>query len=126
MACRAAWMAPGSACRRTAPGSARRLDVNDHIDPEKVARTAFADGARLLADIGATHARFALQTAPGAYRSVRVLTGDHFDGIAALLRFYLAEHPEVRLNHAALALANPVDGDYVRMTNRPWAFSTDA
>jgi glucokinase len=35
-------------------------------------RTAFADGPRLLADIGATHARFALQTAPGTYRSVRV------------------------------------------------------
>jgi glucokinase len=88
-------------------------------------RTAFADGPRLLADIGATHARFALQTAPGTYRSVRVLKCDEFDGIVPLLRFYLSEHEDVRLNHAALALANPVDGDYVRMTNRPWAFSTD-
>ncbi|KNZ68123.1 RpiR family transcriptional regulator [Massilia sp. WF1] len=92
----------------------------------KLARTAFADGPRLLADIGATHARFALQTAPGAYRSVRVLRCDEFDGIVPLLRFYLSEHEDVRLHHAALALANPVDGDYVRMTNRPWAFSTDA
>jgi glucokinase len=92
----------------------------------KPARTAFADGPRLLADIGATHARLALQTAPGAYRSVRVLKCDEFDGIVPLLRFYLSEHEDVRLNHAALALANPVDGDYVRMTNRPWAFSTDA
>jgi glucokinase len=92
----------------------------------KPARTAFADGPRLLADIGATHARLALQTAPGTYRSVRVLKCDEFDGIVALLRFYLSEHEDVRLNHAALALANPVDGDYVRMTNRPWAFSTDA
>jgi glucokinase len=97
-----------------------QVDTND-----RPARTAFADGPRLLADIGATHARFALQTAPGAYRSVRVLKCDDFDGIVALLRFYLSEHAEVRLNHAALALANPVDGDYVRMTNRPWAFSTD-
>jgi glucokinase len=92
----------------------------------KPARTAFADGPRLLADIGATHARLALQTAPGAYRAVRVLKCDEFDGIVALLRFYLSEHEDVRLHHAALALANPVDGDYVRMTNRPWAFSTDA
>jgi glucokinase len=91
----------------------------DHV------RTAFADGPRLLADIGATHARFALQVAPGTYRSVRVLKCDEFDGIVPLLRFYLSEHEDVRLNHAALALANPVDGDYVRMTNRPWAFSTD-
>jgi glucokinase len=95
-------------------------------DDHKHARTAFADGPRLLADIGATHARFALQTAPRSYRSVRVLKCDEFDGIVPLLRFYLSEHEDVRLNHAALALANPVDGDYVRMTNRPWAFSTDA
>jgi glucokinase len=102
----------------------------EHLQEEqtrdKHARTAFADGPRLLADIGATHARFALQTAPGAYRSVRVLRCDEFDGIVPLLRFYLSEHEDVRLHHAALALANPVDGDYVRMTNRPWAFSNDA
>ncbi|MCS0589786.1 glucokinase [Massilia norwichensis] len=91
----------------------------------KHTRTAFADGPRLLADIGATHARFALQTAPGTYRSVRVLKCDEFDGIVPLLRFYLSEHEDLGLHHAALALANPVDGDYVRMTNRPWAFSTD-
>jgi glucokinase len=104
----------------------QELPRSEQMRDEKPGRTAFADGPRLLADIGATHARFALQTAPGAYRSVRVLKCDDFDGIVALLRFYLSEHSEVRLNHAALALANPVDGDYVRMTNRPWAFSTDA
>ncbi len=89
-------------------------------------RTAFADGPRLLADIGATHARFALQIAPGSYRGVAVLKCDDFAGIVPLLRFYLQEHAEARLHHAALALANPVSGDYVRMTNRPWEFSTDA
>ena len=95
-------------------------------DGDKPARTAFADGPRLLADIGATHARFALQTAPGAYRGVRVLRCDDFSGIVPMLRFYLDEHADARLHHGALALANPVDGDTVRMTNRPWEFSTDA
>ena len=95
-------------------------------DGDKPARTAFADGPRLLADIGATHARFALQTAPGAYRGVRVLRCDDFSGIVPMLRFYLDEHAGARLHHGALALANPVDGDTVRMTNRPWEFSTDA
>ena len=99
--------------------------MNDHLDPEKFARTAFADGARLLADIGATHARFALQTAPGVFRSVRVLKCDDFEGIVPLLQFYLADHEEP-LHHAALAVANPVNGDQVRMTNRAWQFSTDA
>ncbi len=100
--------------------------MNDQPDAEKSGRTAFADGPRLLADIGATHARFALQTAPGVFRSVRVLKCDDFEGIVPLLRFYLADHAGMTLNHAALAVANPVNGDQGRMTNRDWAFSTDA
>ncbi|UOD31070.1 glucokinase [Massilia violaceinigra] len=100
--------------------------MSEPRDSEKSGRTAFADGPRLLADIGATHARFALQTAPGVFRSVRVLKCDDFDGIVALLRFYLADHAGMTLNHAALAVANPVNGDQVRMTNRDWGFSTDA
>jgi len=98
-------------------------------EPEKFARTAFADGPRLLADIGATHARFALQTAPGVFRSVQVLRCDDFEGIVPLLRHYLRDHVDhenVRLNHGAFAVANPINGDYVRMTNRAWEFSTDA
>jgi glucokinase len=93
---------------------------------EKSGRTAFADGPRLLADIGATHARLALQTAPGVFRSVRVLKCGDFDDIVALLRFYLADHDDLTFHHAALAVANPVNGDQVRMTNRDWEFSTDA
>jgi glucokinase len=91
----------------------------------KYSRTAYADGPRLLADIGATHARFALETAPGVLRSVRVLKCDDFAGIVPLLHSYLADHKNLRLNHAAFALANPISGDMIRMTNRDWTFSTD-
>ena len=95
-------------------------------EPEKFARTAFADGPRLLADIGATHARFALQTAPGVFRQVSVLRCEDFDGIVPLLRHYLHQHAGLKLHHAAFAVANPVNGDQVRMTNRAWEFSTEA
>ncbi len=95
-------------------------------EPEpKYSRTAYADGPRLLADIGATHARFALETAPGVVRSVRVLKCDDYSGILPLLHAYLADHEGVRLNHGAFALANPINGDMIRMTNRDWQFSTD-
>ncbi len=94
--------------------------------PDKFARSAFADGPRLLADIGATHARFALQSAPGVFREVAVLRCDDFAGIVPLLRHYLADHQDVTLHHGAFAVANPISGDYVRMTNRAWEFSTDA
>ncbi|MGZ3183289.1 MAG: glucokinase [Telluria sp.] len=96
---------------------------NDHADI--AARPAFADGPRLLADIGATHARLALQTAPGEFRHVQVLQCDDFSGIVPLLTTYLDAHRDLKVHHAALALANPIHGDYVRMTNRAWEFSTD-
>ncbi len=100
--------------------------MTQELDTEpKQARTAYADGPRLLADIGATHARFALEAAPGVFRSVAVLKCDDFSGILPMLRSYIAEHADVRLNHAAFALANPISGDMIRMTNRDWTFSTD-
>ncbi|ATQ75472.1 glucokinase [Massilia violaceinigra] len=99
--------------------------TKEHDSEQKYSRTAYADGPRLLADIGATHARFALETAPGVLRSVRVLKCDDFSGIVPLLHTYLADHAGIRINHAAFALANPISGDMIRMTNRDWQFSTD-
>jgi glucokinase len=99
--------------------------TKDLESEQKYSRTAYADGPRLLADIGATHARFALETAPGVLRSVRVLKCDDFPGIVPLLHSYLADHEGTRINHAAFALANPISGDMIRMTNRDWEFSTD-
>jgi glucokinase len=91
----------------------------------KPSRSAYADGPRLLADIGATHARFALEAAPGVLRSVAVLRCEDYAGIVPLLHAYLAQNEGTRITHAALAVANPISGDQVRMTNRDWQFSTD-
>jgi glucokinase len=92
---------------------------------QKQPRAAYADGPRLLADIGATHARFALESAPGVLRNVAVLLCDDYPGIVPLLNAYLAQLGGVRISHAAFALANPISGDFIRMTNRDWQFSTD-
>ena len=94
---------------------------NEH----KNSRASYADGPRLLADIGATHARFALETAPGVLRQTAVLRCDDYGGIVPLLTAYLGEHGGERIAHAAFAMANPISGDLVRMTNRDWQFSTD-
>lgn len=92
---------------------------------QKNSRASYADGPRLLADIGATHARLALETAPGVLRHTAVLRCDDYDGIVPLLNTYLAGHGGERITHAAFAMANPISGDLVRMTNRDWQFSTD-
>ncbi|MDB5748942.1 MAG: glucokinase [Massilia sp.] len=87
------------------------------------------DAPRLLADIGGTNARFALELAPGRVEHVQVLgCGDHA-ALAEAIRAYLAM-PDVaaagQVRHAAVAIANPVDGDQVRMTNHHWQFSIEA
>jgi glucokinase len=85
-------------------------------------------GARLLADIGGTRARFALQRGPGRIEEVATLAcADHATPGEAV-RAYMLRHPGAarELRHAVIAIANPVDGDFVRMTNHCWEFSIEA
>jgi glucokinase len=85
-----------------------------------------ADGPRLLADVGGTNARFALETAPGEIGQIRVYAGADYPGIAEVMQQYLKDTKVGRVNHAAVAIANPVDGDHVAMTNHDWSFSIEA
>jgi glucokinase len=96
--------------------------------PNKTAPGAgqHADGPRLLADIGGTNARFALETGPGEIGQVRVYPCTDYPGVAEVIRQYLKDTKIGRVNHAAIAIANPVDGDQVRMTNHDWTFSIEA
>ncbi|MFX1734643.1 bifunctional transcriptional regulator/glucokinase [Paraburkholderia sp. A1RI_3L] len=85
-----------------------------------------ADGPRLLADIGGTNARFALETGPGDISQVMVYPCAEYPGVAEVIKKYLKDTKIGRVNHAAIAIANPVDGDQVRMTNHDWSFSIEA
>ncbi|SFC04705.1 glucokinase [Massilia yuzhufengensis] len=87
-------------------------------------------GARLLADIGGTNARFALETGPGRFEAIEVLSCHAHDTLGDAIGAYLALPQSAALHggvrHAAIAIANPVSGDQVRMTNHHWAFSIEA
>ena len=83
------------------------------------------DSPRLIADIGGTYARFAVETASGRFEHQASLRcADHADFHAAV-RAYLETLPTGHLQHAAIAIANPVEGDEVRMTNYHWQFSIE-
>jgi len=84
------------------------------------------DSPRLIADIGGTYARFALEATPGEFSQIAsLLCADHADFHAAV-RAYLTSLPvDVHIEHAAIAIANPVEGDQVRMTNYHWQFSIE-
>ena len=93
--------------------------------------SAFADGPRLLADVGGTNARFALEVAAGQIGQVEVLPCADYPSLAAALKAYLAL-PQIvaaggeAVRHAVIAIANPVAGDFLSMTNHHWSFSIRA
>lgn len=85
------------------------------------------DEPRLLADIGGTNARFALQTAAGI-ECVEVLACAAHASLTAAMQAYLGIAAERGfavdgLRHVGIAIANPVEDDAVRMTNHHWGFS---
>jgi glucokinase len=80
----------------------------------------------LIADIGATNARFALVGAAGAVEHVRVLACDDYATISDAIAAYLAADSLPSPRAAALAVASPVTGDLIALTNHPWSFSIAA
>ena len=86
---------------------------------------SYHDGARLLADIGGTNARFALEYAAGALTAMQTLACDAYPRFEDVLRAYL-DGVGGGVRHAVIAIANPVAGDAIRMTNHHWAFSIAA
>jgi glucokinase len=97
--------------------------------PQSAPFIAYADGPRLLADVGGTNARFALELGAGRIELIEVLPCAGYPTLADALRAYLVM-PAVAaaglVRHAAIAIANPVVGDFVRMTNHHWEFSIAA
>ena len=80
----------------------------------------------LLADVGGTHTRLAFLAAGGSLGSIGVTDNDRYPDLRALIASGLATFPKDRSRFgAALAVAAPVVGDAVAMTNRNWNFSIE-
>ena len=77
----------------------------------------------LIADIGATNARFAMADAQGGYDHVRVYACADYPHFADAVAQYCGD-ANVAPHRAVVSIAGPVDGaDMVRMTNHAWQFS---
>jgi len=77
----------------------------------------------LVADIGGTNARFGLIDDTGIHDS-RIFRCADFPSLEAAAEAYLkAAQPNPRPTRGAFAIAAPVTGDHVFMTNRGWSFS---
>jgi len=83
----------------------------------------------IVADIGGTNARFGLVTGTNSDQKKlqidqqRTFPSNDFDNLEQVARHYMESLGEVKLSGACLAVAGPVTGDSVRLTNLNWAFS---
>ena len=93
----------------------RSAKITQHIDKP----------LRLLADIGGTYVRFAVQKSGEPARKQRRYLCIDFPDIATAIRTYYrdARLTATRPSVAAFAVAAPITGDRVVLTNHPWKFS---
>ena len=80
----------------------------------------------LIGDIGGTNARFALLRGDQqAMEHELILPTAQFADLAAALREYLQRVGQPTVRQACIAIANPITGDWLQMTNTHWAFSIE-
>ena len=78
----------------------------------------------LIADIGGTHSRCALIDDKGRFVAAETFENREFAGVREVLEHYLSRRRmRDQPSEAALAIAGPVTGDEIAMTNLPWRFS---
>jgi glucokinase len=82
-------------------------------------------GLRMIADIGGTNARFALLDGMERHDEIVLACADYPDLVSAAEEYLrqVGATGGLRPSEAALAIAGPITGDIVRMTNHVWEFS---
>ena len=83
------------------------------------------ESPRLIADIGGLYARFAIELERGQFTHQASLRCADHPSMEQAIRAYLDSVSPLKVAHAAIAVANPVEGDQVRMTNYHWQFSIE-
>ena len=78
----------------------------------------------LVGDIGATHARFGLVSPDATLLHSRTLADGDYPTIEGALTAFFAERGQLPMpRQGAIAIASPITGDRIAMTNHPWNFS---
>ncbi len=81
----------------------------------------------LLADVGGTNTRMASLATDGEISSVEVVSNDSADGLEPIFSSYLdRQRKKHQFEAAAIAVAGPVAGDVVSLTNKDWSFGKES
>ncbi len=77
----------------------------------------------LVGDVGGTNARLAIcEVATGNVSKIEVYSALENSSLEDVIKMYLNKHNDVEIKHACIAIACPISGDHVVMTNNPWEF----
>lgn len=76
-----------------------------------------------VADVGGTNIRLA-QPQGDQLKGIIKYQCEDFDSIGEAILAYFAEFPDLTFNTGCIAIACPVRGDQIKMTNHSWQFST--
>ncbi len=81
----------------------------------------------IVADIGGTNARFALVTGKRDQKfiieHINILSGAQYPSFSDALQTYIDGLTGITAKSACVAIAGPIDGDVIKMTNLNWSFS---
>ena len=78
----------------------------------------------LVGDIGGTNARFGLMSPKRDLLHSQILADSDYTGVAEAIEAFLDKSGELpKPRRGAIAIASPITGDRVSMTNHPWRFS---
>ena len=80
-------------------------------------------GKRLVGDVGGTNARFAILDKNNRPHKTQTLPTKDYSGLVDAIQAYLEHQHIIDVRSAAIAVANPLLGDVMKMTNNSWSFS---
>jgi glucokinase len=79
----------------------------------------------LIADVGGTHARFALCSSVQTIEQISIVATADYPTIEQAIRAYLQRCGNPPVKRAVMGIANPLLGDHMKMTNSRWEFSIE-
>ena len=77
---------------------------------------------RFVADVGGTNIRLCI-IENGELSAIKKYVCTDFETIGSAVQHYFDEFPELTFTDGCIAIACPVPGDWVKMTNHTWQFS---
>jgi glucokinase len=102
------------------------MPITSSINSLHCLMTNLSNPCFLVADIGGTNARFALADQSRQLHSLQVLPCEAYASMDSAIRHYLSQVGTPLIQDAVIAIATPILGDQVKMTNHHWAFSIEA